>query len=230
MKREFGKKLIEEYFPTVDLTHVIDTSGAYIPGHGTPTVILIGRRRYARPDSTIRAVLGVRGEPGSRLTLPKVSSGRPSFSKSISQDSESEWVSVTDLPRDHFAKHPWSLSGGGAADVSEILDRQPSRLADVISDIGMTILTLEDDVYVLRRSFSREACGSLNQCTRLVIGDEVRDLEFLPGESVLMPQELSGQRRELSESAARFLWTFRTGLGASALLRADSRATWDALV
>ena len=32
MKREFGKKLIEEFFPRVDLTHVIDTSGAYIPG------------------------------------------------------------------------------------------------------------------------------------------------------------------------------------------------------
>src|SRR5262249_13561044 len=45
MKREFGKKLIEEFFPRIDLTHVIDTSGAYIPGHGTPTVILFGRHR-----------------------------------------------------------------------------------------------------------------------------------------------------------------------------------------
>ena len=40
MKREFGKKLIEEFFPRVDLTHVIDTSGAYIPG-----------RRHADGDS-----------------------------------------------------------------------------------------------------------------------------------------------------------------------------------
>ena len=32
MKREFGKKLIEDFFSQVDLTHVIDTSGAYIPG------------------------------------------------------------------------------------------------------------------------------------------------------------------------------------------------------
>ena len=48
MKREFGKKLIEEFFQKIDLTHVIDTSGAYIPGHGTPTVILFGRRRYPR--------------------------------------------------------------------------------------------------------------------------------------------------------------------------------------
>ena len=29
----------------VDLTHVVDTAGAYIPGHGTPTVILFGRNR-----------------------------------------------------------------------------------------------------------------------------------------------------------------------------------------
>ncbi|MEY3228086.1 MAG: Modification methylase PaeR7I, partial [Planctomycetota bacterium] len=64
MKREFGKKLIEDYFPTVDLTHVIDTSGAYIPGHGTPTVILFGRNRQPL-QPTIRTVLGIRGEPST---------------------------------------------------------------------------------------------------------------------------------------------------------------------
>jgi hypothetical protein len=64
MKREFGKKLIEEFFPRVDLTHVIDTSGAYIPGHGTPTVILFGRNRNPVGDE-VRAVLGIRGEPGT---------------------------------------------------------------------------------------------------------------------------------------------------------------------
>jgi len=37
--------LIEVFLPRVDLTHVIDTSGAYIPGHGTSTVILFGRDR-----------------------------------------------------------------------------------------------------------------------------------------------------------------------------------------
>ena len=52
MKREFGKKLIEEFLPTVDLTHVIDTSGAYIPGHGTPTVILFGRNRRPVSDGS----------------------------------------------------------------------------------------------------------------------------------------------------------------------------------
>ncbi len=64
MKREFGKKLIEEFFPRIDLTHVVDTSGAYIPGHGTPTVILFGRNRSPNGDD-VRAVLGIKGEPST---------------------------------------------------------------------------------------------------------------------------------------------------------------------
>lgn len=61
MKREFGKKLVEDFFPTIDLTHVIDTSVAHIPGHGTPTVILFGRMREPR-NSVVRAVMGIKGE------------------------------------------------------------------------------------------------------------------------------------------------------------------------
>lgn len=63
MKREFGKKLIEEYFPqSVDLQWIIDTSGAYIPGHGTPTVILVSRNQPQSSD-TIKTIMGKRGEP-----------------------------------------------------------------------------------------------------------------------------------------------------------------------
>lgn len=62
MKREFGKKFVEGFVPTVDLTHVIDTSGAYIPGHGTPTVILFGRNRAPVLDK-VRSISGIRGEP-----------------------------------------------------------------------------------------------------------------------------------------------------------------------
>ena len=67
MKREFGSKLIEDFLRRKDLRLVVDTSGAYIPGHGTPTVILVGRP-VAPVASTVRAVLGVRGEPGVPTT------------------------------------------------------------------------------------------------------------------------------------------------------------------
>ena len=50
MKREFGVKLIEKVLPRLDLTHVVDCSGAYIPGHGTPTAILFGRNRRPSGD------------------------------------------------------------------------------------------------------------------------------------------------------------------------------------
>jgi hypothetical protein len=45
MKREFGKPLIETVLAGLDLTLVVDTSQAYIPFHGTPTVLLFGRNR-----------------------------------------------------------------------------------------------------------------------------------------------------------------------------------------
>ena len=64
MKREFGKKLIEDFIPKWDLTHVIDTSGAYIPGHGTPTVILFGKHQPP-VAKTIRTVMGIKGEPAA---------------------------------------------------------------------------------------------------------------------------------------------------------------------
>lgn len=62
MKREFGAKYIEGYLTKYDLTWVIDTSGAYIPGHGTPTAILVNRNQPPASD-TVPTVMGKRGEP-----------------------------------------------------------------------------------------------------------------------------------------------------------------------
>jgi hypothetical protein len=123
MKREFGKKLIEEFFPHIDLTHVIDTSGAYIPGHGTPTVILFGR--HCKPIAQeVRAVLGIRGE----LSTPDdPSQGKVWRSIVYHLDqggSQNEFVSVTDVPRQTFAKHPWSI-GGTFHERAEVVDSLP---------------------------------------------------------------------------------------------------------
>lgn len=63
MKREHGKPLVESVLPHYDLTNVVDTSGAYIPGHGTPTVILVARNRPPQGDA-VQVVMGRRGEPG----------------------------------------------------------------------------------------------------------------------------------------------------------------------
>ena len=43
--------------------------------------------------------------------------------------SESEFVSVADTPRATFARHPWSIGGGGAATCKELIEETGSRLA-----------------------------------------------------------------------------------------------------
>src|SRR5439155_23442120 len=121
MKREFGKKLIEEFLPRIDLTHVIDTSGAYIPGHGTPTVILFGRQRTP-VSSEVRAVLGIRGEPSTPDDPAQGKVWRSIVEHLDSSGSQNEFVTVTDISRETFAKHPWSIGGGGALELKDQLE------------------------------------------------------------------------------------------------------------
>lgn len=122
MKREFGKKLIEYLFAghdlgnPVDLTEVIDTSGAYIPGHGTPTVIIIGRRRRPVGDQ-VRAVLGVRGEPGTPADPAKGLVWTEIVTHLAEPGFNGKFVSVSDVDRAVLGSHPWSLSGGGATEL-----------------------------------------------------------------------------------------------------------------
>ena len=116
MKREFGSKLIEEFLAQQDLRLVVDTSGAYIPGHGTPTVIVVGR--HQPPDRSDRsepcsASAGSRGsqDPAKGLVWSSI------VEHSDDAAFENEFITVTDLDRAVSGNHPWSLSGGGAPDV-----------------------------------------------------------------------------------------------------------------
>ncbi|MBO0801655.1 MAG: BREX-2 system adenine-specific DNA-methyltransferase PglX [Nocardiopsaceae bacterium] len=175
MKREFGRKLIEDYFAQkVDLTHVIDTSGAYIPGHGTPTVILVGRRRFPRSDATIRAVLGIRGEPGQ----PKDPADGLVWQAIVQQvdepGSESEWVSSLDEQRDRFAGYPWSLSGGGAGNLMQAFDACSPLRSVIENRIGFYDITGNDDVYISERVPSSFGY-SKTSWKRFATGEHIRD-------------------------------------------------------
>ena len=216
MKREFGSKLIEDLLSgkdplnPVDLLDVIDTSGAYIPGHGTPTVILIGRRRRPTGD-TVHAVLGVRGEPGQPGEARK-GLVWSQIAEHINDAGgfDGEYVTVTDLPREVLAAHPWSLSGGGAGDVKAAIDTTGMNLVDLHVDVGMTDLTGEDDVFIFQAS---KAARSLPEPhVGIVEGDRVRDFDCSTDHYVLLPRYFDGQERVPSVEEGRHLWTFRTPL------------------
>lgn len=174
MKREFGKKLIEDYLPRKDLTHVIDTSGAYIPGHGTPTVILFARNQTPRTD-VVRAVLGIRGEPG----IPENAVHGEVWSSIVSLmpkvGSENAYISVVDQDRTAFATHPWSVGGGGAAELKDIIDSSAASIfGSHCSGLGFGAITGEDDVYLLPQNDLRK-CIDSKFVRGFVEGDAVRD-------------------------------------------------------
>jgi hypothetical protein len=107
MKREFGKKLVEDYIPRWDITHIIDTAGAYLPGHGTPTVIVYGRNQ--RPVAgNIRAVMGIKGEPATPADPSRGHVWRAIVDQIDRPGSESDFISVADTVRTSFHTHPWS--------------------------------------------------------------------------------------------------------------------------
>ncbi|MGW2308329.1 BREX-2 system adenine-specific DNA-methyltransferase PglX [Actinomadura luteofluorescens] len=233
MKREFGRKLISWFYETVDLTHVIDTSGAYIPGHGTPTVIIAGRNRTAFRGDTILAVLGIRGEPTQPINAADGRVWNAIVDQVNREGSESEWVEVTALERSVFALHPWTLGGGGSSSVFAQLEEAPSRLQQWIDrPIGFASFPGQDEAFFLPRSwFSR--VGVASDLSRiLVTGDVVRDWTEKCTELGLTPYDENYLPIPLDDSApwGRHLWTLRRVLQATvdfdSYARGDSEDFW----
>lgn len=208
MKREFGTKLIEQFFPATDITHVIDTSGAYIPGHGTPTVILFGRRRPP-VEATVRTVMGIRGEPA---TPDDPAHGLVWTAIATQIDlpgSESDFVSAADVPRATFAVHPWSIGGGGAAELKGRLDGIEGKpLEEITETIGIVCFTLEDDIFIVPPDVPRRQAISKSHTRSFVGGDSIRDWTVLGCDAVVFPycRTFDPITEKLSEPALKWLW------------------------
>ncbi|MER7164650.1 BREX-2 system adenine-specific DNA-methyltransferase PglX [Micromonospora sp. NPDC000207] len=213
MKREFGKKLIEDYFAhEVELTEVIDTSGAYIPGHGTPTVILIGRPNKRRRSPVLRTVLGIRGEPSTPNDPADGHVWKAIVQQIEEPDSESSWISVTHLPRKRFAVHPWSLSGGGSVELMAALTAaQTSVLSERIEAVGRTTHTGLDDAFYVP-DFSLKTRRLDEAGVPVVLGEDVRDHTLLARLWTLFPYDHLGQARVVADNESRFYWPMRTSL------------------
>ena len=213
MKREFGKKLIEEFFPQIDLTQVIDTSGAYIPGHGTPTVILFGRHREPVCHE-VRAVLGIRGEPSTPDEPSQGQVWRSIVEHLDRVGSQNEYVSVMDMPRPAFARHPWSIGGGGVIELkNQIENISQYRLESYITGIGRTTHTGEDEVFYLPVSATK-TLGLLQYAVPLIIGERVRDWQLDYELMALFPyHQQTGEPREIKDrNWEHYCWLFRTNL------------------
>jgi hypothetical protein len=213
MQKSFGRKLIEDYFPGWDLTQVIDSSGVYLEGFGTPTAMLIGRRRQPIAG-TIRVVRGIRGEaiaPGDPAEAPvwveiRDHIDHPGFS--------GEHVSVSDASREILHKHPLPMGGGGAAELKERLDHlMHQALSGVIKAAGITAVTGEDDVYVLPDATAARRLRA-ESIRPLVFGVDLRDWTLATSATGLWPYGEDFALKPLSAipGIARVLWPASTRL------------------
>lgn len=210
MKREFGAPIIEDFLAHLDLVEVIDTSGAYIPGHGTPTAIIAGRNRTPA-TSTIRAVLGIRGEPG-RPNDPALGSVWSAIAEHINGGRyQDAWITVTAVERAKFARHPWSLSGGGAQEIAQQLDEAGTRMGSLTDAIGRTTHTGNDEAFFLP-AVSAPCRGLAKAVVPVVLGEEVRDYRLAPGNVTIFPYDAQGKPREPSRATELHLWRVRRSL------------------
>ncbi|MFD3775417.1 BREX-2 system adenine-specific DNA-methyltransferase PglX [Streptomyces sp. NPDC058612] len=237
MKREFGTRLIETYFGhEVELTEVIDTSGAYIPGHGTPTVILVGKRRGGNNRSaTIRTVRSIQGEPAA----PENGEDGLVWNAIVSQidqpGSAGQWVAVDDLERgNYFSKKPWILTDGGLEMIAALSAASQNSLRSQVVRIGFYGDTHADDALTMPRRVLNFRHAEQEFVKPIGVGDEVRDFILTDGNWIIHPYDDSRSVAPLRAmpNIQRILWPNRTELGSRSTFSgrtyfADNRPWWE---
>ncbi len=225
MKREFGSKLIEEVLPKLDLTHVVDCSGAYIPGHGTPTAIMFGRNR-APVQSVVRTVRGIRGEPSAPETPAMGLVWQSILAQTDLSQSTSDFISTEDTPRTALARHPWNVGGGGAVEVQAAIDGGWPKLSESVLPIGFASFPGADDVFIADRGTYHRAGFPETLLRPAILGENVRDWRIdgdafgmVPIDNLQQPVPLSALGR-----GQKFMWPFRTSLGGVVSFGQQTRA------
>ncbi|WP_291980613.1 BREX-2 system adenine-specific DNA-methyltransferase PglX [Luteitalea sp.] len=192
--REFGSRLVERYLPKWNITHVVDTDKAHLPGHATGTVVVLARGGAPASD-TIRTVIGLRKEEPAPLNA---AAGRVwlAIVDQIDVPSTSAYVATGDQPRSRFSSHPWSLSSVETGDLRQKLEAGRPPLATKAQSVGFFLDTHADDAFALPRGFAQRH-GLSDAFRRQVRGEDVRDWAYSDGDWMFFPY---GANLELWES------------------------------
>ena len=212
MKREFGRSLIEQFFPTVDLTHLIDTSGVFIPGHGTPTVILFGQNQRPR-SAAVRVIVGLRGEPEVPRNPAYGHVWRSIIGRIAQVPYEDDWTQQLEINRSVLSSFPWNLAGETTTGILGQMDSDV-RLGQQVARIGYFANTGSDDLFTAPPAVFRRMRAETEPLIPVITGSEVRDWTARSEtEGALLPG--TGHRpdsREFPRHLQR-LWPYRTVLG-----------------
>jgi hypothetical protein len=123
-------------------------------------------------------------------------------------------MSAADSPRAIFHQHPWSIGGGGAAELKELIDDAATRsLGDLIDEVGRTTHTGDDEAFVLDlASALRKGIGEF--AVTYVEGEDVRDYLVSALSTCVFPYDRATGTGlgQLLPKLSQHFWPIRTGL------------------
>lgn len=207
MKRDFGAPLVESFLASQDVHAVIDASGAYIPGHGTPTILLFARSR--RPAlSTLRVLDGVRGEP-KQPDDPAQGLVWSAIEQLVDEPGrENAFVRASDTERRELFVHPMTLGIGRS--LLQRVERDRARLDSRVETVGFGAVTREDDVYDVPAHVAR--ARGISETNALVGGGDVRDWLVATPKAALWPYNPESLSSQATPRLERFLWPWKRQL------------------
>lgn len=211
-KAAFGTKLVTWLLPLIDLTHVIQTSGVRIPGHGTPTAIFFGRARTPLND-TVCVVSAIRGDG-----RPVASSSDGAWHEILSvlenpEPAVRRFVSTAQVERQQLYRHPWNIGGGGAADLKAHLDRCCQQRLGETCGVGVSAVIGEEEPFVRPTLADWSRAGvKASGVVPLASGEHVRD--WHAGNAwTLFPYDATGDAVD-APMIERALWPWRSVVSA----------------
>ncbi|MFI7664168.1 BREX-2 system adenine-specific DNA-methyltransferase PglX [Nocardia sp. NPDC049526] len=227
MKREFGQRLVEQFFPTVDLAEVIDTSGAYIPGHGTPTVLLFGRNRPPT-RAAVRTVIGLLGE-STMPDHPEQGLVWQSIRYAIDRESGDEdlWTQRVDVDKPSLWKFPWTLADRDTIEILRDMESTGSILSSIALRIGFFAIAGANDVLLSTAATYRRNRVESDVLVPVLRGSDIRDWIATPEEfGVMFKDSTPEPNARTFPNLYRMIWPYRTSMRHRPALIRSATPAW----
>jgi type I restriction-modification system DNA methylase subunit len=206
-KRQFGKRLVEDFLPGKDLHSVVDCSGLSFPGHGTPTCIVFARNSEPVEGSSVCLAAGLKGD---LKTPPEDSALWNSLAAHFSQWGYSDsWIAVSERSREQFGVHPWLFNPANEPTKRQLESIHHTKLRKLLDDdVSFDCITAANDIYFLPPHLPRRFQIPAEHLKPLVVGEEVRDYEFRSDWLALWPYD-EKCRPAISPEVENYLLPFR---------------------
>ena len=187
-KRDFGKPLVERFFPTVHLQKVVDCSGLMFPGHGTPTCIVFGELPHSASTdvNALVRVTTILSGGGDLRTPPEDSLLWRAIEQHHDEDGYNDGrIDVRNRKSVEMHKWPWRAIVGDATPAGNVIPLQEF----CAEPIGAQFITGKDEVFVVCADYVRRRHIELAQIKAYGTGEDVRDWQVRPTEFIVFPYD-----------------------------------------